>query len=257
MGLPSAVNRDVIRPFAALRRALLPVVCLGCERLIDIEPPLLGLCVPCRGRLARCRRRCAGCGRPVPTPSLPDGYLCGRCRRRRPAFDALLPLYLYRQPLRAVVGELKFGGLAYLGRHVAQLMIAHETTALERCDLLVAVPLHWRRRLARGYNQAEEIARPLARRLRKPLVRPLVRLRATAPQASLSRASRRSNVEGAFRLRRRGGARAAIRARHVALIDDVVTTGRTLEAAARELKRGGATAVTALVLARATLDDSR
>lgn len=242
-----------LRPLAALRRAVLPTVCLGCDRAVDEERPLLGLCVPCRGRLARCRGRCAGCGRALPSAAaLPAGFLCGACRRRRPAYDTLVPLYLYRPPLRAVVRHLKFGGLSYLGGHVARLMAAREADLLEGCDLIVPVPLHWWRRLVRGYNQAEEIARPLAQLLGRPHRRALVRVRATAPQASLRRADRVDNVEAAFRLRR--GAR--VGARSVTLVDDVATTGRTLDEAARELKRGGAVRVVAAVLARSTLDPS-
>ncbi|MDX1642975.1 MAG: ComF family protein [Thermoanaerobaculia bacterium] len=244
---------EPLRPLAALRRAVLPTVCLGCDRAVEEERPLLGLCVPCRGRLARCRGRCTGCGGSSPSAAVsPTGFLCGDCRRRRPAYDALFPLYLYRQPLRAVVRHLKFGGLWYLGRHVAELMKNRRPDLFESCDLIVPVPLHWRRRLLRGYNQAEEIARPLAHLVGRPHRRALVRVRATAPQASLGRADRVGNVEAAFRLRRS----TRIGGLSVALIDDVATTGRTLDDAARELKRGGAVRVVAAVLARSPLDPS-
>lgn len=161
-----------------------------------------------------------------------------------------MPLYLYEPPLSAVVRQLKFGGLAYLGRHVARLLATEEKRALERAQLVVPIPLHWRRRLRRGYNQAEEIARPLAGRLGVRLARPLVRVRATPPQASLDRASRLVNPKGAFALRRAAG----LDSRHIVLVDDVVTTGGTLDAAARELKRAGARWVTAAVLARTVRD---
>lgn len=232
---------------ATLRRALLPCPCLGCDRPIGGERPLLGLCVPCRGRLRRCAGRCAGCGRPIPGADPPAGFLCGGCRRRRPTYDELQPLYLYRPPLEAVVHQLKFGGLWYLGRHIASLLAERLSPRLRDTDLVVPVPLHWRRRLVRGYNQAEEIARPLARRLDKPFTRSLVRIRATVPQASLGREARLSNLEGAFAPR----VRAEIAGRAVLLIDDVATTGRTLDAAAAALKSAGAARVTAAVLARA------
>lgn len=162
-----------------------------------------------------------------------------------------MPLYLYEPPLRAVVRQLKFGGLSYLGHHIAHLLAAEERPALERADRIVPVPLHWRRRLRRGYNQAEEIARPLGRHLGRPVTCSLIRVRSTRPQASLDRASRLVNLDGAFA----PGRRADLAARRILLVDDVVTTGRTLTAAAAELKRAGAEQVIAAVLARAVPDD--
>ncbi len=110
------------------------------------------------------------------------------------------------------------------------------------------MPLHWRRRLTRGYNQAESIARPLARRLGRPLVPALRRIRATAPQARLERSRREANLRRAFEMRARSGA--AIDGRRVLLVDDVATTGATLHHAAAALRRGGATGVVALATAR-------
>ncbi len=111
---------------------------------------------------------------------------------------------------------------------------------------MVPVPLHWRRQMARGYNQAERIARPLAKRLGRPLITALRRTRATPPQALLERPHRRANLRGAFRGRRSS----AIRGRRVLLVDDVATTGATLHHASAALRRAGAASVMALAVAR-------
>ncbi len=112
---------------------------------------------------------------------------------------------------------------------------------------MTPLPLDWRRRWARGFNQSELLAREVARRWGAPLARPVRRTRATAPQAGLTRAERRVNVGGAFAVRRPE----AVRGLRVLLIDDVLTTGATASACAGALKRAGARSVTILTLARA------
>ncbi|HET8550781.1 MAG TPA: ComF family protein [Bryobacteraceae bacterium] len=114
-------------------------------------------------------------------------------------------------------------------------------------DAIVPMPLHWMRRWQRGFNQAELLARGLVRPLGAPVLKALARARATRPQAGLTRAQRRANVSGSFRLRERAGLSGA----HVLLVDDVMTTGATLSAAASVLKHAGARRVTAATVARA------
>src|SRR5437763_584337 len=116
-------------------------------------------------------------------------------------------------------------------------------------DQVIPVPLHWRRHLARGYNQAERIARPLAALLELPFSTALSRGRATPPQSLLGRTQRLANLRRAFRVPRPR----EVRGLHLLLVDDVATTGATLDAAAETLKRAGAAAVTALVAARTPL----
>ncbi len=247
---------------ASVRRglvlALFPAPCLACGRLGADEPLGLGLCRPCRARLrALDGAVCAVCGAPIAGAALPAGYRCGACRRRPPRYDRLVAGWSYEPPLDEVIRALKFGRLEYLGRHLAERL----APILDRApggasrgaragtpdaDLVVPVPLHWRRRLARGYNQAEAIARPLAKRLGLEHARVLRRRRATPPQTALEREQRVRSVRGAFALRRRHDPRG----RRVLLVDDVVTTGATLEAAAACLRRAGAARVTAVAAAR-------
>lgn len=226
---------------------LLPAACLGCGAALPRGRSPFGLCCGCRRRLERITAACPLCGRELAaaggaTP-LP---LCGRCRAQPPAFDRLLVGWHYRPPLVPVVRALKFSGLDYLGAHLGEGLYAALGPELDGIEAVVPVPLHWRRRLVRGYNQAELIAWGLAPAMGVPVIRALQRSRATPPQTALGRSQRLSNLRRAFRCRRRG----AVAGRSLLLVDDVVTTGATLAAAARELKRAGAARVVALVAAR-------
>jgi ComF family protein len=238
---------------------LLPAACLGCGEALGGGRAHLGLCLACRGRLSRPAPGCAACGEPIPAaapapgrPALPPGWTCGACRRSPPPFDALRAAWSYGGAVGEVIRALKFRRLDYLGAHLARdLAEMAAAEAAERAggwDLVVPVPLHWRRRLARGYNQAAAIARPLARRLALPVVEALVRRRPTPPQTALPRPARRANPRGAFAVPARHRRRLA--GRRVLLVDDVVTTGATLAAAARALLAAGAAEVHAAAVAR-------
>lgn len=235
------------RLLAPLLDFVFPPLCLGCGREERPGPLALGLCLPCRGRLKTLPAAlCAGCGRPLTAAALPAGYLCGPCRRRPPAFARLRAVWSYEPPIEQVIHALKFGRLDFLGGHLAREIWHRLGGELREAEAVVPVPLHWRRQMRRGYNQAERIARPLARRLGRPLVQALRRARPTPPQARLERSRRRTNLRRAFRVRRR----APIRGRALLLVDDVTTTGATLDQAAAELLRGGAASVLALAAAR-------
>jgi len=251
---PSGVAPPPMSLLDRLVHALLPAPCLGCGQPLAAKGNALGLCGACRGALARLpAQACAVCALPLGEAyALPAGYRCGACRQTPPAFDLMLALWSYRPPLDAVVQALKFRRLDYLGRHLAAALAAElgpRIEGLTEIDCVVPVPLHWRRRLARGYNQAERIARPLAGFLGLPFDPILSRGRATPPQSLLGRAQRLANLRRAFRVPRPW----EIRGLHLLLVDDVATTGATLDAAAEALKRAGAATVTALVAGRTPL----
>ena len=234
-----------------LLHALLPAPCLGCGEPLPAAGTSLGLCARCRAALAPLpREACAVCARPLAAYHLPADYRCGACRQRPPAFDRLLALWSYKAPLDAVVQGLKFRRLDYLGSHLAAALVKGLEDRLSGFDRVVPVPLHWRRRLARGYNQAERIARPLADQLGLPCSLALSRRRATPPQSLLGKADRLANLRRAFLVPRPE----RVRGLRVLLVDDVATTGATLDAAASALKKAGAAAVTALVAGRTPLE---
>lgn len=233
-----------------LVHALLPAPCLSCGRPLSARGTALGLCSGCRGRLKPLPdSTCAICARPLPVYAPPPGFVCAACRESPPGFDRLLALWSYEPPLDKVVQALKFRRLDYLGSHLARALAEDLSAELDSADAVVPVPLHWRRRLARGYDQAERIARPLAGALGLPLARALCRSRATPPQSLLGRPERLANLRRAFRARHPE----RLRGRHLLLVDDVATTGATLDAAATVLKRAGAATVTALVAGRTPL----
>jgi len=175
--------------------------------------------------------------------------VCARCVASlpmlAPGVHRVVAPYEYRFPVDRLVQRFKFGGDLAVGKWLA-LQLAMRARRVARPQVLVPVPLTRARLRMRGFNQSVEIARAVARALRIPAaMRVLERTRDAPPQAGLTRRARRANLRGAFRCRR-----GALAGRHVALIDDVVTTGATAEAAARALKRAGAVRVDVWAIAR-------
>ena len=170
---------------------------------------------------------------------------CSLCRRGVRGFDAAYSFGFYQDELRKLIHLFKYGRVQTLSGPLGRLLVR----ALPReqsFDVIVPMPLHWRKRWQRGFNQAELLAREVGRRTHTPIANALRRVRNTPSQAGLTSAKRRENVSGSFRARKR----TALDGRSVLLIDDVMTTGATAASCARALKRGGARQVTLLTLAR-------
>ncbi len=178
--------------------------------------------------------------------SAPD-FRCGDCVLHPPAFERARSYGAYRGALRELVHLFKYRGMRPLSRPLgAWLAEVTRVEGLAECEAVVPLPLDPERRRARGYNQSELLAREVARRLGLPLVpQACRRVRPTAPQAGLTRAQRRANVQGAFAADPR-----LVRNRTVLLVDDVMTTGATLNACARTLRQAGAARVLAVTVAR-------
>lgn len=233
----------------ALLSLALPWACPICGA-DDREGRSGPFCVDCRDELLdaagpACRR----CAMPVG----PHGS-CRECRGRRPGFDAAVAVGPYAGPLRALCLRLKHQPSAWLARWVAELIVEArpwlaEEAARTPAAVLVPVPLHWRRRAARGYNQSDDLARGLAGRLGLARTDVLRRDRPTAHLVGMGRADRARQLRGAFSVHRQKAA--AMKGRTVFLVDDVLTTGATCGAAARALKQAGARRVVAVVVARA------
>ena len=169
--------------------------------------------------------------------------MCGLCRRGLTGFDAAYSYGSYEDELRELIHLFKYAGIETLARPLGKLLLI----ALPReqnFDVIVPMPLHWRKRWRRGFNQAELLAREVSRVWGAPVSRLVRRRRATAVQAGLTSAKRRANVAGAFR------ATGLVKGKRVLLVDDVMTTGSTAGACAAALKRAGAAHVTLLTLAR-------
>jgi ComF family protein len=198
------------------------------------------LCAACDAELPRLRRPCC----PVCGLETPAGEVCGRCLSRPPAYDATVAALAYAFPADVLVQALKFRGELALAPVLGELLAARLSPAA-RVDAVLPVPLAAARLRARGFNQALEIARAPARAAGSPLEPRLAeRVLDTAEQAALAPAERAKNVRGAFRCAR------ALAGASVALVDDVMTTGATLEELAATLKRAGAARVVNWVVAR-------
>ena len=170
--------------------------------------------------------------------------LCERCLDAPPAFRALRASFVFRDAIRDAIHAVKYRGLSVAAEDLVEA--ARPLEVHDDVQLVVTVPMAGRRRRLRGYNQAELIARAVAKRLGLPCdATALHRVRSTAQQAGLDLEHRRENVEGAFRADRR-----RVAGRTVLLVDDVTTSGATLDACARALLAAGATAVDAWALAR-------
>ncbi|MCS7313912.1 MAG: ComF family protein [Bryobacterales bacterium] len=190
---------------------------------------------------------CARCRTPfLNRAPLDQQGCCALCRRGLRAFDAAYCWGAYEGRLRELIHLFKYGGVRPLGKVLGEWMALAMPRELN-FDRIVPAPLHWRRRLRRGFNQAELLAAEVARRFGRKPENLLRRVRATAAQAGLSHSARRANVAGAFRVRR--GVR--LEGQRVLLVDDVMTTGATAAACAQALKQAGARYVAVLTLARA------
>jgi ComF family protein len=228
---------------AALGRiadALLVQDCLVCRAPSGDDP----VCAGCRADLPKIAAACPCCALPSP-----DGQRCGACLASPPDFDTTLAAWRYTAHAAALVHAYKYGGRLALAPFFAA-KLAERIGPLPPVDAIVPMPLARARLAERGFNQSLEIARPLAALLRVPLAsRAVRRVRETADQTGLDAQARRRNVRGAFAMD------ADVRGARVAVLDDVMTTGATLEELARVLKRAGAATVANWVVARTVRDD--
>lgn len=223
---------------------LFPPHCIGCHAQVAQA----GFCAQCWSGIGFLDGPgCACCGLPFAV-GLEGSNLCAACLTKPPAFDAARAIFAYDEKSRGAVLALKHADRLDLVPGFARWLGRSGRTVLEGCDLVIPVPLHpvrlWRRR----YNQSAELARRLARDCKlayQPHV--LIRSRPTQSQGAMASArARRRNVLGAFKV----ADPAKVAGKRVLLLDDVLTTGATVEACARALKRAGASHVNVLALAR-------
>ena len=278
---PRSLAVRLARSVRHLHLTLFPPVCASCGGFLAPNPPQPAglhpyLCPSCEAALdwrvaARC---CRNCGRLVADPpqqGLPGWLRCPACPAELPAWDSVAAAFGYDDPVRRWILRLKYYREDYLAPMLGALLARtmREAGLAADVDAVVPVPLHPSRIRRRGFSQSHLLAAHALAALRlqglcvAPLRADLIRRhRPTRPQTELSYGERRSNVEGAFSLppapkslRRAGSARASapesLAGAHVLLVDDVLTTGATLDACARTLKAAGVRRVSAVVLARA------
>lgn len=249
MGRTTGAIAAALRGLAGgLSDLLLPAVCPGCHAAAAEGR---GLCDTCRVKLLSlvALPYCPRCGTTV-GPNIPiyqDG--CAACDSTLPRFRQVVRLGPYAAPLRGIIHAMKYYRGAVPAAQVARLLAqAAETHLAEvRWDVVLAVPMHWRRRLARASDHARTLAAEVARALHLPLGDELIRVRHTALQVHLPRTRRIENVRGAFGVRRAG----ELAGTNILLIDDVTTTGATANEATKTLLKAGAEKVALAVLAKA------
>ncbi len=219
---------------ARLARSLLGQDCVLCAAASGDEL----LCAPCAADLPRLADACPQCAGPSP-----GGAVCGGCLTRPPHFDATIAAWRYEFPVDRLVLALKFGRRLALADAFGAALAG--VVRGRPVDALVPMPLGAARLGERGFNQALEIARHVARRNGVALAPELARrVRDTAPQTDLPHDARAANVRGAFECD------TGVAGRALAIVDDVMTTGASLEELARTLKRAGATRVESWIVAR-------
>lgn len=196
--------------------------------------PPYHICPACRARLPFIEtKRCEKCGKPVPGTD----RLCDDCRTRPHAFDRGLGLLVYDETMREAMSYLKYKGRKEYGEALGELLAEYtgDLAALWQPDVIVPIPLHPKKMNTRTYNQAAEIARPLSRAFGIPLAETMLRRKnETAAMKNLDVSDRLRNLEGAF-----GPGEGFVPARCALLVDDIYTTGATMDAAAMALREGG------------------
>jgi ComF family protein len=217
-------------------------------QIIGTACPLCGapgdeICAPCDATLPRNANPCPSCALPLPEGT-PQGLPCADCQAHPPAFDRALAPLLYAPPVDRLIAGFKYQLQLPLGRMLTAPLAATLRERGPLPELLLPIPAAASRLRRRGFNQAAEIARHLGRQLDLAWAgNRLLRVRDAGPQHELGRAQRRRNLRGAF------ACRGAL-PRHVALIDDVMTTGATADEASRILKRAGVGQVDVWAIAR-------
>jgi ComF family protein len=217
-------------------------------------------CLLC-GMSARAERLCDGCRDDLPHHTVPQcpqcaiptpaGQLCGACLKRPPAYERCVAAFSYSFPVDQLIPALKY----HSRLAIAQVLGQHLAEAVATCprpDLLIPMPLHPARIQQRGFNHATEIGRVVARALNVPLdFESCKRVRDTPPQVALAYDQRRRNVRGAF------VCEGDVNGKRIALIDDVITTGTSLDELAKTLKKAGAAEVETWVVARTLRRDDQ
>lgn len=233
--------------------SFMPRHCLFC---LEKTQNSTNLCISCLDTLTLNSSCCRRCASPMEYTSRPHKLLCGNCLSHQYYYDKVYSPYTYSHDIRYLITNLKYHKKIHFAKILAELFTRQadfsaaknttETTACQLPQLIIPMPMHTKRLRARGYNQALEISRFLASYYQLPLdYQHFVRTRYTQLQAGLAASERQKNVANAFTLKK------PLVYNHIALIDDVMTTGSTVNEAAKVLKKNGIKQVDIWTIARA------
>ena len=245
MQLSATLPAQLRRLGRAVVDGVLPPRCLACGTIVD-EPD--ALCSSCwAGMRFFAPPWCAVCGLPFPHP-MGEEAVCADCARQKPSWDRARAVMRYDKHSRHLVLALKHGDRTHVARALGRWMGRAGAELLQGADMIVPVPLHWTRLFTRRYNQAGLLAHAVRAAGGPPVMADwLVRRRRTPSQGRLGPVARVRNVRGAFAVRRG----CDVKGKRIVLVDDVLTTGATVEECARVLRIGDATYIGVLTLSRA------
>lgn len=191
---------------------------------------------------------CARCHAPIEF-QLEDSILCAECLTNPPHYHKAFAVVAYNDTSQPLVTRLKYADHGHLAPVLAQWMMQHGEDFVQQCDVIVPVPMHWRRLVSRKFNQAALLARQLAKVSNVAVCYDaLKRIKNNPPQASLTKAQRSKNMRGTFAVNPKYAAQ--IQHKRVLLVDDVITTGATMNACAKSLLRAGAAEVYVIAFAK-------
>ncbi len=203
------------------------------------------VCSSCRTDLPWIEYSCKRCAEPLPVET-PNAVNCAACQRRPPPLIMSVAPLEYSFPIDAAIKALKFNRKLFYAPALSEILCASSSSLPANIDVILPVPLHWRRKAMRGFNQASELGKPLARYLGLPLLKGVRRHHATPFQSGLAASERLKNLRQAF------ATNGPVAYKHVLIVDDVITTGATTRQLANVLLTNGAEKVSALAVARAT-----
>lgn len=247
---------DMMAYMHRMTQRIYPPRCLLCDGMgMEKGFKALDICEFCHSRLPENQPACIRCALPLPPDLTHSGNIvCGRCQKKPPAFDYSMSLFRYEQPVVWLVKQLKFNERLSHARLLGEMLTDRMAQRFAQKnmpgdavpDCILPVPLHNKRLGRRGFNQSIELARAVASKTGLPLELNLVeRMRETESQTGLDAGQRRKNLRGAFKVVEQ------VKYRHVAIVDDVVTTGSTVNELAIALKRAGVERVDVWSIARA------
>jgi ComF family protein len=225
-----------------LEQALLANTCAFCGA--RIKQGESRICEGCNADLPWIEYACSRCASPLAT-ELPQGVHCAACQQEPPPFYAAVAPLAYAFPVDAAIKAMKFRRKLFYAPAFARILAESMQALPPGIDALLPVPLHWRRQALRGFNQAVELAGPIHEMTALPLLRNVIRVRATPYQSGLAADRRYGTLQGAFAVR------GNLQARHVLIVDDVITTGETCRQITRVLLDAGAERVRILAIAKA------
>ncbi len=235
---------------------LFPKYCVNCNR--EISQTDSWVCLSCAQKIVPVVSQvCPACGRLTE-----NGRYCPKCSKDKSLIGVMAAAYFDEGPIREMIHNFKYNGVLELGDRLAEMMVdslnnelrsmnhgenkIHNSLFMLHDSILTFVPMHWQRKAKRGYNQAEVLARIIGQKLNIEVCELLTKPKKTKRQAELSGNSRRKNLQGTFIL----NADCCVKNREIIIVDDVVTTGSTLNECAAVLKKAGAKKIWGLVISR-------